>query len=884
MPDNETPKRTINFAANEEGNSETRSPARTRSSALPGERSSHKWNAEVPDLSSCDTQEASGSQAFSRNPLAPTNFPAGGILSELLDFRERDATVKKRPTPTGSAAMESVGWSTPAPKIRHLNPANYQSSVSARLGRLRQIVRDRESSSPALGRESHSPRAVDERSGGSESSQSRPHLARTRSSFGTREVSSSQVAEKHQRGIHDAWLRQYVAWLESSKSFHLIALLVSTLSLLFPSSILLTGVIAVELLHIIATGWKHCLPCLLIILELAGIPRFMWIRGIPIAKLSANFSRLRGLPSFLNQDEGNGFAENLSIQVETVIGNTVCLILCLAQPPDGLAQRLLGTLGLVLVPFFLTNYIGAIAIHPLEKTLSRCLTKMDPVPAEVAQVLKVGGYTVLGRIIERYAALSEASVEPLVQFAPGSSMAFIESMGTKLTSIRASLDSVLPPSTSGSRNLKPTQKWRRQVLLLRNAGLQISQVQTFDYTSLNQSGGVTIGVCKSMLEPNSGDCPRSVIENFIFRIRSLYHDNPYHNWEHGVDVMHSAVRFIDIWLHDQLFESHERFALYVASLAHDVGHPGLNNQFLILSNDQLALRYNDSSVLENFHCALLFKNLQSESENVLGHFSLEVYRECRRIIILTILATDLAKHFKQVKALRWLIEMNTVAFYVGQEEFRKSTVASYRIPDRVLDVLSENKDMCLETALHLADVGTILKPFDVCKKWANLILEEFFAQGDKEKELGLPVQMSFDRDHCNFCESQIGFAEVIVTPLLTLAAYAFPPTTTVLPRAETNICKWFDLWIGDGEKKPEEINVMRERIAAITDDFAEACQFKRDPNQESAVFPTECDFSPTSSAGGDTEWSSDTSPHGGLRSRVRKSRISSGRIPSDVSP
>jgi len=246
------------------------------------------------------------------------------------------------------------------------------------------------------------------------------------------------------------------------------------------------------------------------------------------------------------------------------------------------------------------------------------------------------------------------------------------------------------------------------------------------------------------------------------------------------------------------------------------------------------LRYNDLSVLENFHCSLLFKCLQNETENVLGHLSPEIYRECRRIIVFTILATDLGKHFKAVKDLRVLIEMNTVAFYIGQEEFRKSTPQNYRIPDDVIDVLNTecNRDMCLELVLHCADVGAnLLKPFDVCKRWALLIMEEFFAQGDKEKELGLPVQMSFDRDRVNFYASQIGFVEVIVAPLLTLLTYVFPPTTDALSIAERNLQRWFDLWCNDGEKTQEEINYMAERVTKVTDDFADARQFQRASDQ-----------------------------------------------------
>ena len=43
--------------------------------------------------------------------------------------------------------------------------------------------------------------------------------------------------------------------------------------------------------------------------------------------------------------------------------------------------------------------------------------------------------------------------------------------------------------------------------------------------------------------------------------------------------------------------------MLTASIVHDYRHPGVNNGFLIKTSDPIALRYNDESVLENFHVA-----------------------------------------------------------------------------------------------------------------------------------------------------------------------------------------------------------------------------------------------------------------------------------------
>lgn len=50
----------------------------------------------------------------------------------------------------------------------------------------------------------------------------------------------------------------------------------------------------------------------------------------------------------------------------------------------------------------------------------------------------------------------------------------------------------------------------------------------------------------------------------------------------------------------------EMFSLIISSAAHDVGHPGLTNRFLVNKRDEIALTYNDRSVLEMMHCSIVF--------------------------------------------------------------------------------------------------------------------------------------------------------------------------------------------------------------------------------------------------------------------------------------
>jgi len=65
------------------------------------------------------------------------------------------------------------------------------------------------------------------------------------------------------------------------------------------------------------------------------------------------------------------------------------------------------------------------------------------------------------------------------------------------------------------------------------------------------------------------------------------------------------------------------FILLLSSVGHDLKHPGYNNGFLVNSNDPIAIKYNDNSVLENFHAANLFKILRFQNCNILVNFDKE---------------------------------------------------------------------------------------------------------------------------------------------------------------------------------------------------------------------------------------------------------------------
>lgn len=63
----------------------------------------------------------------------------------------------------------------------------------------------------------------------------------------------------------------------------------------------------------------------------------------------------------------------------------------------------------------------------------------------------------------------------------------------------------------------------------------------------------------------------------------------------------------------------------------------------------------------------------------------------------------------------------------------------------------------MEMCLHSCDVSNPSRTFKTVKDWTYLLFEEFFMQGDLEKEKNLPVSMLCDRTTTHVAKSQPGF-------------------------------------------------------------------------------------------------------------------------------
>ncbi|XP_040911179.1 calcium/calmodulin-dependent 3',5'-cyclic nucleotide phosphodiesterase 1A isoform X2 [Toxotes jaculatrix] len=237
--------------------------------------------------------------------------------------------------------------------------------------------------------------------------------------------------------------------------------------------------------------------------------------------------------------------------------------------------------------------------------------------------------------------------------------------------------------------------------------------------------------------------PISAVVSFVEALEVGYskHKNPYHNLIHAADVT-QTVHYLLLktgmvhWLTEL-----EIFAMIFAAAVHDYEHTGTTNNFHIQTRSDTAILYNDRSVLESHHVSAAYRLLQDDDEmNILYNLSKDDWRELRALVVEMVLATDMSCHFQQVKAMKNFLQQ----------------------PEGI------DKPKALSLLLHTADISHPAKSWDLHHRWTTSLLEEFFRQGDKEAELGLPFSPLCDRKSTMVAQSQIGFIDFIVVPTFTV--------------------------------------------------------------------------------------------------------------------
>ncbi|CAE6435846.1 unnamed protein product [Rhizoctonia solani] len=247
------------------------------------------------------------------------------------------------------------------------------------------------------------------------------------------------------------------------------------------------------------------------------------------------------------------------------------------------------------------------------------------------------------------------------------------------------------------------------------------------------------------------------------------------------------------------------FALLLAAVGHDVGHPGLSNAFMTNADTPLSRVFDHKSSLEQLHCALLLRLMHKYG---MGHLLMTspnktssggksglvsyasspglnaTYQQSspelrqphgfRWLLVQTVLATDMSVHFDWIKRFKE---------YASSE----STGGFRNVPE------DEERLMICQALIKCGDISNPTRPHAVSEHWSRVLLEEWACQATFEQELDLPVtvvNVDISNGAKQQAQGQVNFIDIFTQPLFDATANVIPQLSPITEQCTTNRKLW----------------------------------------------------------------------------------------------
>ncbi|KAG7095349.1 hypothetical protein E1B28_006109 [Marasmius oreades] len=280
----------------------------------------------------------------------------------------------------------------------------------------------------------------------------------------------------------------------------------------------------------------------------------------------------------------------------------------------------------------------------------------------------------------------------------------------------------------------------------------------------------------------------------IHHLRRIYRwENPYHNFEHALDVLQASYTFLRLagmvpsvtilldiepstWSTSHSFDSgrlmtclrpQDLFVIYIAAIGHDVAHPGFTNVFMKNAKAPLSVVFDNKSPLEQMHISLLLRVMRhhglgpliDDPTNCSG-------QRVRKLLSETVLATDMSVHSTFMENFRSLL--------TGRDN-----------PD-----LCRRQVLICQAIIKCADISNPYRPYHVAKHWAAALMGEWSSQAMLEKCMHLPTTVQASDDPMTGAKGQIFFINAFAKPLLELVVEAVPELNQLLDQCVSNLAVW----------------------------------------------------------------------------------------------
>jgi len=303
---------------------------------------------------------------------------------------------------------------------------------------------------------------------------------------------------------------------------------------------------------------------------------------------------------------------------------------------------------------------------------------------------------------------------------------------------------------------------------------------------------------------------------FFLEIEQGYDDGssvPYHNRAHAASVLHVMHALLH---HGGVLTVAgpalaagggfseggclERMACLIAATVHDYEHRGLSNDFLMKTGHERALLYNDLHVNEQHHSAAAFAVLLKPENNFLSHLPASEFRRFRGLVVELVMGTDMADGGRILQSFTALLE--------AKAEVEAPADAPAEAPWSAGS--TKEAVLFLQLAMKCADLGHLALAWGTHLQWVRRLEQEFFAQGDLEREAGLPISFLMDRCKPGASATQVGFLDFVALPLLRALRRAAPGTGPLLAGTAANRGRWEEM------EAPASVEAVEKRSRPLT--------------------------------------------------------------------
>jgi 3'5'-cyclic nucleotide phosphodiesterase/Adenylate and Guanylate cyclase catalytic domain len=254
--------------------------------------------------------------------------------------------------------------------------------------------------------------------------------------------------------------------------------------------------------------------------------------------------------------------------------------------------------------------------------------------------------------------------------------------------------------------------------------------------------------CQKVTEPvELSENIRQQLRDFIWKISTLYRNNPFHNLDHASHVLMSAnkllnrivsekVKFTKSRSTNMIDKIHEfsfkiscdplaQFAILFSALIHDVDHTGITNTQLVKENADIAARYNGQSVAEQNSLTVAWNTLlEAQYEDLfIALFPTDTEeKRFRQLITTIVLATDIMDaNLKQRRDQRWDTVFSANSVEHSNDE----------------NIRNQEATIIMEYIMQASDIAHTMQHWHVYCKWSRKLFEEKYTaylDGHEEKD------------------------------------------------------------------------------------------------------------------------------------------------------